>query len=159
MSIDFDRVLAQPNMQAFLRVIRAGESGQDDNAYRMMFGGGLFIAPPWEHPREPITIRRLTSTAAGAYQILARTWDGLVTQCGFVDFSPANQDRAAVALIAGRRALSHVITGNFQEAVRACALEWASLPGSPYGQPVRTLAQALEVFSTYGGNVSTEGVA
>lgn len=154
MDLDFDTLLAVPNVQAFLRVIRAGESGQGDDAYRMMFGGGLFQAPPWQHPREAITIRGLSSTAAGAYQFLARTWDILVGTYGFPDFSPTNQDKGAIALIAGRGALGDVVAGNFQDAVRKCAREWASLPGSPYGQPVRTLAQALEVYATYGGQIS-----
>lgn len=154
MDLDFDTLVAVPNVQAFLRVIRAGESGQDADAYRMMYGGGLFAAPPWQHPREPITIRGLTSTAAGAYQFLTKTWDMLVGSYGFADFSPPNQDRGAIALIAGRGALGDVIAGNFQEAVRKCAREWASLPGSPYGQPVRTLASALETYATYGGQIS-----
>lgn len=156
MSVDTGSMLADANVRAFLHVIRAGESSQDDDAYRMLFGGGLFLAPPWEHPRTPVTVGRLTSTAAGAYQILARTWDGLVAQYGFPDFSPLSQDRAAVVLIAGRGALADVVAGNFQEAVRKCALEWASLPGSPYEQPTRTLAQALEVYATNGGTLSQE---
>ena len=40
--INFTETLSNPNVQAFLRVIRAGETSQDDVAYRMMFGGGLF---------------------------------------------------------------------------------------------------------------------
>ena len=39
---DLRRALGHPNVAAFLRVIRAGESSQTDDAYRMMFGGGLF---------------------------------------------------------------------------------------------------------------------
>jgi muramidase (phage lysozyme) len=52
-----------------------------------------------------------------------------------------------------------VIAGNFQEAVRKCAREWASLPGSPYGQPMRTLAQALETYASYGGDISEDTTA
>lgn len=156
MNLDFDTLVYVPNVEAFLRVIRAGESSQTDDAYRMMFGGGLFSAPPWQHPHTPITIGAYTSTAAGAYQILAQTWDGLVGSFGFSDFSPGNQDRAAIALIAGRGSLDDVVAGNFQDAVRRCSREWASLPGSPYGQPTRTLAQALEVYATWGGRITEE---
>jgi len=35
-----------------------------------------------------------------------------------------------------------VKAGRFDAAVAKCAKEWASLPGSPYGQPVKTLDQA-----------------
>jgi hypothetical protein len=96
MELDFDALLQNGNLRAFMRVIRSGETGQTEDAYRMMFGGGLFKAPPWQHPREPITIRGLTSTAAGAYQFLTRTWDEMAKVYGLSDFSPGNQDRAAI---------------------------------------------------------------
>lgn len=156
MDLDFETLLTVPNVKAFLRVIRAGESGQSEDAYRMMFGGGLFQAPPWDHPKEPITIRGLTSTAAGAYQFLASTWRATAAQFNLADFSPPNQDRGAIARIAIRGALGDVTSGNFQDAVRKCAREWASLPGSPYGQPMRTLAQALETYTNFGGVIAQE---
>lgn len=151
---DLRGALQHPNVAAFLRVIREGESSQNEDAYTIRFGGSHFDAPPWQHPREAITIGRLTSTASGAYQFLYRTWAALVTQYGFPDFSPQCQDEGAVALIAGRKALGLLMEGRFHEATARCALEWASLPGSPYGQPTRTIAQALEVFLAYGGTLA-----
>lgn len=151
---DLLQALQHNNVLAFLRVIREGESSQNEDAYTIRFGGSHFDAPPWEHPREAITIGRLTSTASGAYQFLWRTWSALVAQYGFPDFSPQCQDEGAVALIAGRKALQFVMEGRFDEAVARCALEWASLPGSPYGQPTRTIAQAREVFLAYGGTLA-----
>lgn len=148
--------LQHPNVVAFLRVIRQGESNQNQDAYTIRFGGSHFDAPPWAHPREAITVGRLTSTAAGAYQFLWRTWSALVTQYGFPDFSPQCQDEAAVALIAGRKALELVKEGRFHEATARCAPEWASLPGSQYGQPTQKIAQALEVFRAYGGTLATQ---
>ena len=142
--------LANPNVRAFLHVIRAGETGQGTDAYRTMFGGGLFDSFA-DHPRRVITRGALSSSAAGAYQFLERTWDGLVKQYGFADFSPTNQDLAAVALIAGRRALPDVIAGRLQAAIAGCCREWASLPGSPYGQPTRTFEQARATYLEYGG--------
>ena len=142
--------LQNPNVQAFLRVIRAGETSQDDSAYTEMFGGGHFFGFA-DHPRQPITRGSLTSTAAGAYQFLERTWDDLVKQYGFPDFSPRCQDEAAVALVAGRGALQDVLGGQIEEAIGKCNKEWASLPGSPYGQPTRTMSQALAVYSEYRG--------
>lgn len=141
-----------PNVAAFLRVIRAGETGQDDVAYRTLFGGGTFDSFA-DHPRQTVRAAGLVSTAAGAYQFLARTWDALVKRYGFADFSPANQDLAALALIDGRRALHDVLAGDLPAAIRKCNREWASLPGSPYGQPTRTYAQALAVFEQYGGTL------
>ncbi len=146
--------LQDPNVQAFLRMLRHGEGTAGDDGYRVQFGGGLFDSFA-DHPRTPITRKLggtpITSTAAGAYQFLARTWDGLVRQYGFADFTPMNQDLGAVALILGRKALDDVMAGRFDDAVRKCNREWASLPGSPYGQPVVTMARARQEYEAYGG--------
>jgi muramidase (phage lysozyme) len=146
--------LSTKNMRAFLHMIRVGEGTPDVDGYRRHFGGSLFDSFA-DHPRKAITAglgkNKYTSTAAGAYQFLARTWDGLVAQYGFKDFGPTNQDIAAVALIEGRKALQDVLSGRFADAVRKCAREWASLPGSPYGQPVKTFAQAQQTYLDAGG--------
>jgi muramidase (phage lysozyme) len=59
-----------------------------------------------------------TSTAAGAFQFLSRTWDECAKALGLTDFSPASQDLAAVFLIDRRKALDDVLAGRFDEAVR-----------------------------------------
>ena len=151
--------LTHGNVRAFLRMLRHGEGTAGEDGYRVMFGGGLFDSFA-DHPRQAITRKLggnpITSTAAGAYQFLSRTWDGLVKQYGFADFSPMNQDLGAVALIKGRKALDDVIAGRFEDAVRKCAREWASLPGSPYGQPVVTMARARQEYEDAGGTYSAE---
>ncbi|QJR16276.1 glycoside hydrolase family 24 protein [Usitatibacter palustris] len=151
---EFRIAVRHRNVVAFLRLIRQGESNQSDTAYRVMFGGALFNVPPWQHPHRKVTVGRLTSTAAGAYQFLARTWDGLVRQFQFEDFSPDNQDLGAVALIAQRGALEDVIAGRIAEAVRKCRKEWASLPGAGYGQPERTFEQVMATYQHYAGKPS-----
>lgn len=147
--------LENGNVQAFLKMLRHGEGTTDENGYRRMFGGKLFDSFV-DHPRETQTAtfssgQTVSSTAAGAYQFLSKTWDGLVRQYGFKDFSPKNQDLGAVALILGRKALDDVLAGRFEEAVNKCNREWASLPGSPYGQPVITMAKAKQLYEMYGG--------
>lgn len=152
--------LQHPNVEAFLRMLRHGEGTAGAEGYRTQFGGGLFDSFA-DHPREAITRKLggtpITSTAAGAYQFLSRTWDGLVKQYGFADFAPVTQDLGAVALIKGRKALADVIAGRFEDAVRKCNREWASLPGSPYGQPVVTMARAREEYERYGGAYTDVG--
>lgn len=143
------------NVKAFLRVIREGETCQDEDAYRMTYGGLLFLSFK-DHPRCVVTKGKYSSSAAGAYQFLDRTWAELKTRYGFSDFSPETQDLGAVALLVRRGALNDVMEGRFHEAVRKCSAEWASLPGSPYDQPTQTVAAALEVFTRYGGKVSEE---
>jgi muramidase (phage lysozyme) len=147
-------LLDNANVKAFLAVIRAGEGTSDPDGYRRHFGGSHFDSFA-DHPRKAITAglgrNQYTSTAAGAYQFLTRTWNGLVRQYGFADFAPKTQDISALALIDGRKALDDVLAGRFDEAVRKCSLEWASLPGSPYGQPTKTLGQARATYVAAGG--------
>lgn len=142
--------LGSVNVTAFLRVIRAGESSQTDDAYRMMFGGAKFDSFD-AHPNIAHTSGHLTSTAAGAYQFLFKTWTWIVEAIHLPDFSPLMQDVGAVYLIRGRGALGDVLAGRVGTAISKCCREWASLPGSPYGQPTRTLAQALATYAQYGG--------
>jgi len=147
--------LEQPNVQAFLRVIRAGEGTTDADGYRRMFGGAHFDSFA-DHPRVVHTFKlkkggSLSSSAAGAYQFLERTWDELVAEYGFSDFTPKTQDLAAVALLVRRKALADIIAGRFQKAVRKCNREWASLPESPYGQPTKTMDQAVAIYADHGG--------
>lgn len=145
------------NVNAFLWVIRNCEGTADPDGYRRLFGGKLFNSFA-DHPRDKQTFKlkkggTLTSTAAGAYQILERTWDGLRKNHPgmFPDFSPSSQDLAAIALIRGRKALADVEEGRFDIALRKCALEWASLPGSPYGQPTKTLEFCKQIYEQHGG--------
>lgn len=151
-----ETALRHPNVAAMLRVIRAGETNQADAAYRMQFGGHLFDAPPWTHPREAVTAAGLRSTAAGAYQFLATTWDECAKALELADFSPGNQDLAAVYLMQRRGAIGRIQAGELEAAVKACASIWASLPGSPYGQPTITLALCRETFAKYGGTLAAD---
>lgn len=149
--------LACPNVQAFLALIREGETNQTPNAYRMQWGSGLFYPErEWKHPNQAITINGITSTAAGAYQFLSKTWLALVEQYGFEDFSPPMQDLGAVALIAERGALEPLKAGNVHEAIARCSRVWASLPGSPYGQPTAKLSRLLAAYTAAGGTVADQ---
>lgn len=166
---------ASKNLQAFIEMLRLGEGTQGDEGFRTMFGGGKFdsfadhprvkVTRPFGKPKPSLIIggspqrETITSTAAGAGQFLERTWDGLVREYGFTDFSPKNQMLGIVALIAGRKALSDVVEGRFEQAVMKCNKEWASLPGSPYGQPVVTMAQAKAEYEKNGGCYETDSPA
>lgn len=146
------------NVQAFLWVIRNCEGTADPDGYRRHFGGDLFTSFA-DHPRvkKTYTLKKggtLSSSAAGAYQFLEKTWDGLVKQYGksaLPDFSPSSQDFGAVALIRGRGALKDVEEGRFEDALRKCNPEWASLPGSPHGQPTKTLEFCKQIYEQHGG--------
>lgn len=146
-------VLSDRNVQAILRVIRAGEGTADLDGYRRMFGGELFTSFA-DHPRKTVKKGGYTSTAAGAYQFLESSWDETKRIMGLSDFSPANQDIAAVGRIAARGALDDVLAGRFEVAMRKIGREWASMPGSPYGQPTISLEKARTLYASAGGDFS-----
>lgn len=141
------------NLQAFLRMIRHCEGTVGANGYRTLFGGGTFASFA-DHPRQTVELSGYKTTAAGAYQFLSRTWDEVRAALSLPDFSPASQDIAAAYLIRRRGALGDVYAGRLADAVRKCGKEWASLPGSPYGQPVKTMSEVQRVYVAAGGAIT-----
>jgi len=145
----------QKNVSAFLQTIRVSEGTSGSDGYSILVGGGHFDSFA-DHPRRLVYIASIgqNSSAAGAYQILRRTWDGVVAKLGLPDFSPASQDRAAVELIRQRGALADVRAGRFADAVTKCRKEWASLPGAGYGQRENSLALLQGAYVNAGGNLA-----
>ena len=146
--------LEEARVRAFLRMIRVGEGTVSDKGYRTLYGGSTFESFA-DHPRKAITAGKWTSTAAGAYQFLSKTWDGLAKRNSYLDFGPENQDRAAVELLRSRDCLEYIKRGETELAIRGHSKktgsnkEWASQPESPYGQPVMTMAEALAAYEKY----------
>lgn len=71
------------------------------------------------------------STAAGAFQINVPTWRRVRAKHPYLsDFSPANQEQAAIRLLAERGALRLIQQGRIEEAIYKAAPIWASLPRS-----------------------------
>lgn len=140
-------LLNNRNILAFLALIKYTEGA----GYQTLFGGERFTSFA-DHPRRRITRmlggKSITSTAAGAYQFLATTWDDCAKACGLDDFSPHSQDVAALYLIDRRQALPAVLSGDWESAIAACNREWASLPGSPYGQPTKSLPVCLNFLQS-----------
>lgn len=101
--------------------------------------------------------KKAQSTAAGRYQFVHGTWNGLAKKYGFEDFSPRNQDLAAIALIAERGALEDVAKGDFQSAMNKLGKTWASLPSSTYAQPKRSQAEFDKFLKQSGANPSQYG--
>lgn len=145
-------------MNAFLATIRSCEGTNGPDGYRMLFGGKLFDSFE-DHPRKRIPFTQTdgkinVSSAAGAYQILARTWDVLRVRLHLTDFSPASQDACAIALIDEKGARPAVEDGNLRLALDLCAPVWASLPASSYPQPKRTYHYAEAAYTNSGGAIA-----
>lgn len=144
---------ADNNVRAFLNMIRFAEGTDGPDGYNTIFGYAKFTDFS-DHPRRIIRSGGYSSDAAGAYQIMSYTWDDIRGPAGLSDFSPASQDAAALFLLNRRGALEDVKAGRFQAALQKAAQEWASLPGSPYGQPMRSYTQVAQVFETNGGLIA-----
>ena len=140
------------NVVAFLDMLAWSEGtstikGSDDG-YNVLVGGKLF-SDYSKHPRVlvPLPRYKISSTAAGRYQFLARTWDAVVTNYGFKGrFIPEAQDLAAIKLLAECKALPAIKTGRIAEAIALAAPIWASLPGAGYGQREHKLAALLGIY-------------
>lgn len=157
--VDYEALRTNPQVQQMLQTLKSAEgtAGLGEDGYNVLFGGELFSGYD-DHPRvsKPFTQtdgRSNRTTAAGAYQILARTWDDVAKAIGVTDFSPESQDKVAIELMRRRGALDNVLTGDFEGAVNKLGQEWASLPSSTYPQPRKTME---DLFG--GGTMPTQPV-
>ncbi|RZG74730.1 glycoside hydrolase family 104 protein [Acinetobacter sp. WCHAc060025] len=131
---------SNPNMRKMLNLIAASEGVK--YGYNTLFGNQHFDNLS-THPNIRKAFKQTDgatnyTTAAGRYQFLKSTWDNTAQKYGFKDFSPQNQDLAAISLIAGRGALDDVLKGDFKNAISKLGPEWASLPSSTYKQGKRS---------------------
>ena len=154
---DLRVAFSHPNVQAFARVVREGESRQDELAYRMRFGGHgkkpVYFDDLSKHPKqfEP-TASGDRSSAAGAYQATWTTWNEEQAKWGWPDFSPKCQDEFFVARLIYRGALKSVVAGEFTQACALCKQEWTSLPGG--AEENAATKRARETYIKWGGRFS-----
>ncbi|MGH9966659.1 MAG: glycoside hydrolase family 24 protein [Pyrinomonadaceae bacterium] len=129
-----------------------GTAGDADEGYGRVVRGTVLSAPHnpelvgqvnvtitdfTRHPNILVQVQPgLNSTAAGRYQFLNRTWNGL----GLGNFGARNQDIGAVMLLQQAGAINPLFAGDVAQAATNARGIWASLPGAPYGQPVRAMA-------------------
>lgn len=137
----FDCLLKYPHVRAFLDTIAYAEGTLHEDGYRVLYGGAYFDDFD-DHPRQVIQSKRispdlfgsrrssseLASTAAGRYQILEKTWDAISRSIAISDFSPHNQDKAALKLIDSVAALQDVLDKQPERAWKKIASIWPSLP-------------------------------
>ena len=137
---ELEKALSNPNVRKMLDVIANAEGVK--HGYNTIFGNersnDLKAHPNVKKEFTQTDGKKNSTTAAGRYQFLKGTWDKVSKKYELTDFSPKNQDLAAVALILGRGALGDVMKGDFTKAVGKLGNEWASLPSSPYAQPKKS---------------------
>lgn len=132
------------NLRKFLMLITYTEgTDRQKTPYNELFGFTNFEGYD-KHPEIKIKASNYVSTAAGRYQILK----GTAKMLKMKDFTPESQDLAAIQLIKNAKAYDDVIAGNWEKAIEKTNKVWASLPGSPYGQPTHKMADALKFLKT-----------
>lgn len=159
---------AQINTKAFLKTIQYAEgTTRKSNPYSVTYAYKHTIKDFSDHPAStgewtgeklPDNYCRAVnlptgckSTAAGAYQIILPTWNDIKKRLSSLTFQAQDQDNAALFLIERRGALRDIEDGNFQSAIYKLNREWASLPGSPYGQPRRSMSELEKYYEKEGG--------
>jgi muramidase (phage lysozyme) len=136
-------------LRAMLRLIRWEENkgASDYKAYHARYGN-----------RDPMTDKDMMNymprveyfpdengklepqTPAGAYQIIGTTSQRISKILGTTDFTPANQDRAAIVIIKEKDPLEDIEAGNLLQAIKKLNHQWTSLHGAAHSHADLALA-------------------
>lgn len=146
--------VTNPNAKALLNAIAdaEGTSQYPEQGYRTMFTGKQFSGE-WKHPKKIQSSSGYSSDAAGRYQFLSTTWK----EMGMPDFSPANQDQAALKLLS--QSGVNISDGLSEQEIYKVGQKWASVEGGPtatkggsYGSQAKYSAtQFMQMYKGYGG--------
>jgi muramidase (phage lysozyme) len=157
--ISWQTDLSNVNVQAFLKLLRYCEHRrEDDGVYYVVYGGARFTDTK-EHPHIIVydksdTAKKHPHTPAGAYQITFATWSSAKKLGVVSDFTPAQQDKLAVWIIAYQDALDDVKAGNLEAAYAKLKGQWSSLPGA--SQSHVSAADAKARFDRYVAEYSPQ---
>jgi len=153
------------NTRAFLTLIRTAEAdGNKPLDYNAQFGGGVFTENSYKeapddyktHPNKVISAWGLSSSAAGAYQIMGYTWFNTIKPLNKpLSFSPMEQDRAAITLIKEQEKYNPdtktglfqmINNGDYSTAMKLLNSTWTSFPGSKKN-PLITNEEADKIYN------------
>lgn len=167
MAFDKQELLAlrnDPNIQTMLNLLSRTEGTHGATNPYAVYGGkvsnqlsSLALHPgqagawqfKWNNGKQD------KSTASGRYQIIEATWNDVAKKYGLSDFSPINQDLAAIALMKEKGAIQDIKNGNFHAAARKLGSTWASLPTSTHDQAKRSPAEFNKMLAASGGGLPT----
>lgn len=126
-----EALLANANVNAFLKAIAAAEGGGYDFKYGAVKGKRN---DPWRftdfstHPGPGFGGRL---TAAGMYQTTVDTWRDHGGKMGLTDFSPKTQDLIAVELLCSVGVIDKIKAGDVAGAMGPVAVKWSAIPKGP----------------------------
>lgn len=130
------------NVKIFLALLQRTEGTDKYTDPYIVRYGGSFVTPNLPHDGKKITAGAYTSSAVGAYQFLFNTWKAIHSGQNPA-MTPERQDTAAITLIKQAGAYENIINSEWETAIKKTNKIWASLPGSPYGQPTFKIEKAL----------------
>jgi muramidase (phage lysozyme) len=131
---------SEPNIRKFLDMVQKSEGSKGyDYGFNNTKLDSLDKHPGISTGFTETDGKKNTTTAAGKYQFIEKTWNGLKDKLGLTSFKGPEQEAAAVELLRERGALDAVRAGDWSTALAKTGPEWASLPTSPYKQAKRSL--------------------
>ena len=142
-----------PAVRAVLDMIAYAEVGElgMGGYYRVYGRSASFVITLEKHPATVVCAylggKRVCATAAGRYQFLKRTWDVEVAELGLHDFGPLSQDLAAIHQFMKVGAIDDIKHRNLKGFCKKACTVWATLPGSPYGQPMKSYDRLKKIFN------------
>ncbi len=151
------KLLQDIRIKAFLDLLAHGEGTsyhgevkKPRDQYRITFCNDGKIESFKDHPRKKccnkVGDRIICATAAGRYMFLQKTWDWLQEKLQLNDFSPPNQDIAALYLLDLSGAISEIRKDDIPKAITKSSRFWAPMPGNNYNQPQTKINELLALY-------------
>lgn len=146
------------NARKYLSRLAAAEgtAKKPNNGYSTLFGGSQF-ADFSDHPRQFFKHNGTITSAAGRYQITASSWDDARKALDLKDFSPANQDQAAMWLARRAGQGENIESGHFYAADRGLDNVWTGLRQYTRGGDVNNRGGKALDYAARAGNLAQFG--
>ncbi|TNV22827.1 lysozyme [Buttiauxella sp. B2] len=147
------------NEKGYLDIISRAEgtASKANNGYQTLYGGNQF-SDFNDHPRQYFEHNGSRTSAAGRYQITASSWDDARQALGLQDFSPANQDKAALWLAERAGQGDNIKSGNYQAATSNLKNVWTGLRNNQAPDMLagyQSTANSVPDMSSAGGSQVT----
>ena len=154
--------------RAFLHMITVSEIGPELMALDPNGGYGVIVGSTPEapdlfsdfskHPGKLVYLPSLgiSSTAAGAFQIIQRFAESYMHQLQLGDFNPTSQDRIAYQMLSETGAVPLINQGDIAGAIHLARSRWASFPGAGYGQAEHDMDTLVTAYNDSLAQIEAE---
>lgn len=107
--------------------------------YNEIIGFGKFNSFS-KHPNRIVNKHGYYTSAAGRYSITNKT----AQELNMPDFSPRNQDEAAIKLLKNCNAFEYILRSDWLQSIQQASKVWHSLPGSKRGHQLKSIKECLQ---------------